>query len=233
MSPGRALHGSPCRRMRENRKRQDERRRRPIRGKSSGGCGRKLTLHSPSKDGRRDLGEWANNCRRMRDLKGCNVGAVVDGERVNLVSSKSEKSRVVPLGNVSRRRVKIPINVVLVAGKGGENKNLGTGVKRRRRGGGREERQRRRKIFDRIHNNIVFFVATLAGRESQRQVDNNGDNDQADDADGRALCVDGDRRERSGGEGDDGNDDSCLSDRLGFNFGGEFHERSRRRRGRS
>ena len=79
---------------------------------------------------------------------------------------------------------------------------------------------------------MCFFVATLARRESQRQVDNNGKNDQADDADGRALCVDGNRRERSGGEGDDGDDDSCLSDRLGFYFEGKFHEQSRRQRGR-
>ncbi len=73
---------------------------------------------------------------------------------------------------------------------------------------------------------------TLAGRELQCQVDNNGKNDRADDADGRALCVDGNRRERSGGEGDDGDDDGCLSDWLGFNFEGEFHERSQRQRGR-
>ena len=72
----------------------------------------------------------------------------------------------------------------------------------------------------------------LAGRESQHQVDNNGKNDQADDANGQALCVDGDCHERSGGEGNDGNNDSCLSDWLGFNFEGEFHEWSQRRRGR-
>jgi hypothetical protein len=46
------------------------------------------------------------------------------------------------------------------------------------------------------------------------------------------LCGDGDRRERSGGEGDDGDDDGCLSDWLGFYFEGKFHERSQRRRGR-
>ena len=78
---------------------------------------------------------------------------------------------------------------------------------------------------------IVFFVS-LAGREMQRQVDNNGENNRADDADGRALCVDGDRRERSGGEGDDGDDDGCLSDWLGFDVEGEFHEESQQRRGR-
>ncbi len=49
----------------------------------------------------------------------------------------------------------------------------------------------------------------LAGRETQCQVDNNGENDQADDANGQALCVDGDRCKRSGGEGDDSNNDSC------------------------
>ncbi len=154
--------------MRENRRQRDGRRRRPVGGRSSWGCGRKLKLPSPSKDGRRDSGEWANNCQRMRDLKGRNIGALVDGERVSVavVSGKSEKSRIVPLGNVSRRRVKIPIDVILVPRKGGENKNLGTGERHhrrgggrsiRRRGGGREERPRRWKISKRIHNNIVFF----------------------------------------------------------------------------
>jgi len=33
----------------------------------------------------------------------------------------------------------------------------------------------------------------LAGRETQRQVDNNGEDDRAEDANGRALGVDGDR----------------------------------------
>ena len=73
---------------------------------------------------------------------------------------------------------------------------------------------------------------SLAGREKQCQVDNNGKNNRADDAIGRALCVDGDRCERYGGEGDDGDDDVCLSDWLGLDFEGEFHERSQRRRGR-
>jgi hypothetical protein len=168
MSLGRSSRGSPRRRMRENQRGRDGRGRQPVGGRSSGGCGRKLKLPSPSpsKDGRRDLGEWVNNCQWMRDFKGRNIGALVDGERVTAVSGKSEKSRVVPLGNVSRRRVKIPIDVVLVARKGGENKNLGTGERRHRRGGGRsicwrgggrEEHPRRRKISKRIHNNIVFF----------------------------------------------------------------------------
>ncbi len=79
---------------------------------------------------------------------------------------------------------------------------------------------------------IFFFFVMLAGRETQRQVDNNGENDRADDANGRALRVDGDRRERSGGERNDGDDDSCLSDWLGFYFEGKFHEQSQQRRGR-
>ena len=73
---------------------------------------------------------------------------------------------------------------------------------------------------------------TLAGRESQCQVDKNGENDRSDDANGQALCVDSDRRERTGGEGNDGDDDHCPSDWLSFNFEGEFHERSQRQRGR-
>ncbi len=76
----------------------------------------------------------------------------------------------------------------------------------------------------------IYIGVTSAGRESQSRLDNNGKNNRADDANGRALCVDGDRRERSGGEGDGGDDDGSLSYRLGFNFEGEFHERSQRRR---
>ena len=79
---------------------------------------------------------------------------------------------------------------------------------------------------------IFFFVEALAGGEPQGQVDDEGKNDRADDADGRALGVDGNRREGAGGEGDDGDDDGCLSDWLGFDFEGEFHEQSQQRRGR-
>ena len=70
---------------------------------------------------------------------------------------------------------------------------------------------------------FFFFDVMLTGRESQRQVDDDGENDRADDANGRTLCVDGDRRERSGGERDDGDDDGCLSNWLRFYFEGEFH----------
>jgi len=178
----------------------------------------------------------------VRSLKDSEIGTLVDGERMTVVSGESKKSHVVPHRDVSRRRVKIPIDVVLVARKGGKNKNLGTGERSRcrdggrsdrHRSGGREECRRRRKIFSRIHYNCFFvFLLMLAGRESQRQVDNDGENDQADDADGQALCVDGDRCERSGGEGYNCDDDGCLSDWPGFYFEGEFHERSQRRRGR-
>jgi len=106
---------------------------------------------------------------------------------------------------------------------------MGEGATAAGAGGGKNVGGGRRSSAGSI---IFFFVLTLVGRESQCQVDNNGKNDRADDADGRALCVDGNRRERSGGEGDDGDDDGCLSDWLGFNFEGEFHERSQRQRGR-
>ncbi len=76
-----------------------------------------------------------------------------------------------------------------------------------------------------------FLFLLLAGRETQRQVDDNGENNRADDADGGALGVNGDRRERTGGEGDDGDDDGGLSDWLCFYFKGKFHERSQRQRG--
>ena len=60
----------------------------------------------------------------MKDSK---IGTLVDGERMTVVSGEGKKSRVVPHRYVSRRRVKIPIDVVLVARKGGKDKNLGTG----------------------------------------------------------------------------------------------------------
>jgi hypothetical protein len=105
----------------------------------------------------------------MKLLKGRNIGAWVDDNRVAVVSGERDKSRVVPLRDGSRRGVKIPIGVVLVARKGGKDKNLGTGERRRRRGGGRsvprrskgrEERRRRQKIFSRIHN---FFFRDFSG----------------------------------------------------------------------
>ena len=196
---------------------------------------RRLKLVSPLKNGRRDLGERANNCRRMRLLKGRNIGALVDGERVAVVSGESEKSCVVPLLDVSRRGVKILIDIVPVARKGGKDKNLGTGERSYHRGGGRSTRcrgggregcQSRQSVFNRIHHICSFFlnVVTLAGRESQRQVDN--------DANGRALGVDGGHSKRSRGEGNNGNDDGCLSDWLSFYFEGKFYERSQQRRGR-
>ena len=72
----------------------------------------------------------------------------------------------------------------------------------------------------------------LACRKPQSQVDDEGKNDRPDDANGRALDVDNDRRKKTGGKCDDGDDESGLSDWLGFYFEGEFHERSQRRRSR-
>ena len=107
----------------------------------------------------------ANNCQRMRDLTGRNIRALVDGERVTVVGGEGEKSRIVPLGNVSRRREKIPINIVLVAWKGGENKNLGTGERRRCRGGGRVsargagEGKNARGVGRSPRGSIIFFLS--------------------------------------------------------------------------
>jgi len=177
-------------------------------------------------------------------LKGGQIWALEDGQRIGIVSSEGEKGHVIPRRDISLGGVKIPIDVILVARERGKDKNPWTNDRRRcrgggrssrRRGGGRKERRRRRKIFRRIHNILVFlfvFLLTLAGRETQRQVDNNGEDDRADDANEWALGVDGDRRERSGGERDDGDNDGCLSDWLHFYFKGKFHERSQRRGGR-
>jgi hypothetical protein len=63
----------------------------------------------------------------VRSLKDSEIGTLVDGERMAVVSGESKKSRIVPRRDVSHRGVKIPINVVLVARKGEKDKNLGTG----------------------------------------------------------------------------------------------------------
>ena len=170
MSPGRASRGSPHRRMRENQRRRGGRRCRPVEGRSSGGSGRKLKLTSPINDGRRDFGERANNRRRVRSLKGRKIGTMMDGKGVGVMSGEGKKSRVIPHRDIRRRGVEVPINALLVAWKGGKNKNLGTGERRRRRGGGRsircrgegrEKHRRRQKIFKRIHNN--FFCRDVSG----------------------------------------------------------------------
>ena len=86
-------------------------------------------------------------------------------------------------------------------------------------------------IYIYIYIYMFFFVVSLAGRESQLQVDNEGENDQADDANGRALGVDGNRCEGAGREGDDGNNDGSLRHWLRFYFEGKFHQGSQRQRG--
>ena len=77
---------------------------------------------------------------------------------------------------------------------------------------------------------IYIFVVSLVGREPQRQVDNEGENNRADDATGWALGVDGNHREGAGREGDDGDDDGSLRHWLRFYFEGNFHRGSQRRR---
>ena len=49
------------------------------------GTRQQLKLVSPLKNVRRDLGERVNNCRKMRLLKGRDIGALVDGKRVAIV----------------------------------------------------------------------------------------------------------------------------------------------------
>ncbi len=71
----------------------------------------------------------------------------------------------------------------------------------------------------------------LARQEAQCQVDNEGKDHQADDADRQALGTDGNRREEAGRKGDDGDDDGCLSDLLIFFFEGKFHQPSQWRWG--
>ncbi len=68
----------------------------------------------------------------MKDSK---IGILVDGERMAVVSGGSKKSRIAPHRDVSGRGVTIPTDVVLVAQKGGKDKNLGTGERSCRRDG--------------------------------------------------------------------------------------------------
>ena len=125
-------------------------------GRSSGGSGRKLKLTSLFNDGRRDFRERANNFRLIRSLKGRKIATMMDDKEVGIMSSEGKKSSIIPHCDIRRRGEEVPIDVVLVAWKGGKNKNLGTGERRRSRGGGREECRRRRKIFNRIH---IFFLS--------------------------------------------------------------------------
>jgi hypothetical protein len=75
------------------------------------------------------------------------------------MSSEGDESRVVPPSDISRRGVKIPINLVSISRKGGKDKNLGTGGRSHRRGGGRKGHQPRQRVFDRIHLCccLIFF----------------------------------------------------------------------------
>jgi len=132
------------------------------------GTGRRLKLVSSLKKGRRDLGKRANDRRRVRSLKGRDIGTLVDGERVAVVSGESEKSRVVPLCDISRRGVKIPIGFMLVARKGGKDKNLGTGEKSCRRGRGGSVRHRGGGREGRLVNinRIHIFCRVVSGERT-------------------------------------------------------------------
>ena len=72
----------------------------------------------------------------MRNLKGGEIWAMVDGQGVGVMSRKGEKGRVIPLRDTSLGGVKIPIDFVLVAREQGKDKNSWTGERRHRRGGG-------------------------------------------------------------------------------------------------
>jgi len=122
-------------------------------------------------------------------LKGCQIRALEDGQGIGIVSSEGEKGHVIPFRDISVGGVIISVNFIPVPRERGKDKNTWTGKRRHRRGGGKSSRHRgggrKGSLFNKIH--IFFFVVTLAGRESQRQVDNKGENDRADEANGRAL----------------------------------------------
>ena len=170
MSPyrRRSVCSGASRRRQEERRGETEKRLRRCRtaaGRSRGGSGRKHKRATPFDDGSRHLVERANKCSWIRSLKGGQIWALEDGQRIGIVSSEGEKGHVIPRRDISSGGVKIPIDFILVARERGKDKNpwadercrrRGGGRSRRRRGGGRKECRRRRKIFRRIHN-ILFF----------------------------------------------------------------------------
>ena len=89
--------------------------RRTVAGRSNGGSRRKLKLSSPFDDGSWNLGERANNCRRVRNFKLGEIWAMVDGQGVGVMSREGEKGCVIPSCDISVGGVKIPIDFVLVA----------------------------------------------------------------------------------------------------------------------
>jgi hypothetical protein len=124
---------------------------------------------TPPKEGWRDLREGSNDRRRIRSLKGRDVRTMDDGNGITIVGGEAEKSRVIPLSDIRRGGVIIPIHVVGVPTKRGKNKYHGTSERHHRRGGGRIRRHggggRRRhrrgggegSVFKRIHSNDFFF----------------------------------------------------------------------------
>jgi len=124
---------------------------------------------APPKKGWRDLREGSNDRRRIRSLKGRDVRTMDDGNGITIVGGEAEKSRVIPLSDIRRGGVIIPIHFVGVPTKRGKNKYLGTSERHHRRGGGRRRRHRgggRRRhrrgggegsVFKRIHSNDFFF----------------------------------------------------------------------------
>jgi len=63
-------------------------------------------------------------------------------------------------------------------------------------------------------------------------VNDKGQNDCTENADRGAVGVHCDRRQGTRGEGDDGDDDTCLCHRLSFDFEDKFHVKSQSQDGR-
>ena len=74
---------------------------------------------------------------------------------------------------------------------------------------------------------VVFccFVE-LVRRESQRQINDDGESDRTGGADRRAAGVDHNHCQRARRKGNDRGNDSCLCHGLSFYFKSKFHARS-------
>ena len=73
---------------------------------------------------------------------------------------------------------------------------------------------------------------SLARSKTKGRVYDKGQNDRAENADRGAVGVHCDRRQGTRGEGDDGDDDTCLCHGLSFDFEDKFHVKSQSQDGR-
>ena len=98
---------------------------------------------TPSDDRRGEFVEGPNKGGRVFGLEGSNIRTVVDRDGMTIVTAKCDESGIVARRHVRRRGIEVTVDIVDVARKRREDKDLGAGARRRRRDGG--------GFFSRIH----------------------------------------------------------------------------------